>query len=122
MLQPILLARFPEKADGIQDDVLHVRQGKLLRQCSCGDLLQEPEGRNALATVLCRGRSTSMSGRRAHINVLLPYPLLPTFVGGPVESGANDELSRRLIDGDCRFLDIVQYVQLVLQFLGHSLS
>ena len=28
-----------KKADGIQDDAIHVRQGKLLRQCSYEDLL-----------------------------------------------------------------------------------
>ncbi|AOX18800.1 hypothetical protein A0U89_16010 (plasmid) [Kozakia baliensis] len=30
----------------MQDGAIHVRQGKLLRQCRRGDLLQKSEGRN----------------------------------------------------------------------------
>lgn len=68
----------------------------------------------------CRCRSASRSGQPAHIDVLSRYLLLFSPAKGAVDSGTADELSRRLIGGDRRFLGVVQRLQLVLKLPGRG--
>lgn len=51
--------------DGIQDNTVHVRRGKLPQQRRGRDLFQEPQGRNALETKL----ANTTSGYCRHLSI-----------------------------------------------------